>query len=906
MARVFEHADNVFKLLGTLVRRPRKGELPEDAKGRHGLPVVRLIGDEQGDLIEDLEAALGGATPAPVLHELVDVAELWTQVRQDPDQNLPDDWQPIELYRRVLVNLAQEFSSARNGRDRRVRFRRFGLVNWLLQTEYADQEPDPQDDRELLRGLREREFRRRRFFGVLRGPETEVAMGSGQIPWYLVLVGLHVFPIVWFRAWRGVGVEYRWLLRQPYMAPRDPGTFVGFAMRLTQPRWYRENPEQAGKLMINAFLEDLRSAYRRRPWRRRAARRTAYCVALLRGASAENHGKELVRSVIDVRNDTGAFDPLLVVDVSAPTGGERPGQGRLSEDLYGIWRNDFRDAGRSRTADVWYLPVAVPAPLTEHDEDYALHRDRLRLANRLTVEPPPRWARRRVAAVAAALAMVLLVTGLGFSWEGYRSWEESHCGLSHTHPDASTLQRRSSGECVGVAPHGYAFGSSDPDVKKTLTTIADQNEEADTLHRDHPRRPVVTLVHLSALLSTSGGGDSPLAYAREQLQGAASAQRKQLDKDGESDPVLRIFPASAGSGMRYGPDVVRTLEAMKQSDPSIVGVTGLDQSRRRTITTIRELTRIGLPMVATTPSADFFDDHSPMYYQVSPQNQREAAVAAAYARHLADEGKLEKRKVRVVYSADPTDIYSDNLSDDVVGAFRGADFDVKREPFNPGTKPIEGGSGLTGAQTVGERACGYDGLVFYAGRAEEFEGVLSGTNAACGTSPPAFLAGDDVARLAADPKRRGAYPRVPFDFLDFTLGASSCDSESDLYSTMRRLFEEECKPRRVANTSLDGHAALAFDAVNLYVKAVGRLRESAPSMPLTAPAVWHALSSIHGKSALDGESGEIDYGGKVDRQVPLDKLISVQHVDGSKRPEQAGFCGRVGVKRQSKWCPAPE
>ncbi|MEV1244395.1 hypothetical protein [Nonomuraea sp. NPDC049750] len=110
----------------------------------------------------------------------------------------------------------------------------------------------------------------------------------------------------------------------------------------------------------------------------------------------------------------------------------------------------------------------------------------------------------------------------------------------------------------------------------------------------------------------------------------------------------------------------------------------------------------------------------------------------------------------------------------------------------------------------------------------------------------------------------------------------------------------------MASSSLDGHASLAFDAVRLYVNAVKQLREEAPGMPLTSAAVWHAISGVHGDKALDGESGMIDFGGDVDRQVPLDKLISVQHVDGLGQPSQVGFCGRVGAREQALWCPALE
>ncbi|MFV0131319.1 hypothetical protein ACLGI4_27030 [Streptomyces sp. HMX112] len=876
--------------------------MPEGVPGRSGLPVVCLIGPDQQALVDDIKSSLGRARPVRIPHEFIQTSRLREEVARER-ADLDADWQPIEFYRRVLVALAQEYSSASNGSDGRVRFRRFGLVNWLLESNYTGEEADPQHDRELLRRLRDREFMRRRLFGVLRSPDTEVSV-QGQVPWWALVLGLHVFPIVWFRAWRGLGAEYRWLMRQPYMAPRDPGTFAGFAMRLTQPRWGRENPEQVGKLMVNAFLEDLRVAYRRRFWRRRAARRTSYCVAFLQDVSDENCGTGLIRSIIDVRNETGVFDPLLVVCAGDGSGFEGLVRRPLSVDVHGIWRHWFQEAGRSRTADVWYLAVDVPAPLPPGDTAYRLHLDQLGPARQLEVDPPPRWARRWVTVVAALVAVAILgggIVGLVNPVAEDR-WEQRHCGLSRSDPDAATLERQSTGECVGVAPNGYAFGTTDKALQNALRVIARQNDEVDGIHRRFKRRPVVTLVHLSALLSSSGQAPNALAYVREALQGAASAQRRQLDKRGATDPLLRVYPASAGSGMRFGPKVVGTVERMMRRDPSIVGVTGLDQSRKATITTIKELTRIGLPMVATTLSADTLDDHSPMYYQVSPQNRREATVAAAYASSLG-RARLPRRQVRVVYSADPTDEYSENLRDDAAAAFAAAGFPVEQQGYKPSPAPPEA-AGRPGARTVGERACGYQGLVFFAGRSEDFETLLSGVNSACGSDPPALLGGDDVARLAADPVRRSAFPKVPFDFLDFTLGSASCDSESDLYSTMRKLFPTECE--QLANTSLDGHASLAFDAVNLYVKALGQLQDTAPDLPLTAPAVWHSLSSIHGGAALDGESGRIDFGGVVDRQIPLDKLISVQHVDGEKPPRQVGFCGKRGGLRQSQWCPPPE
>ncbi|GAA0585169.1 amino acid ABC transporter substrate-binding protein [Kribbella sandramycini] len=836
----FENCRELFSLVRNLVQRPRKGESPEKAKSRDGLPVLRLVGSDRPGFGAELDQVLAGAGPGKVLREDVDVAQLWADVRserRDMERDGPG-WQEAEAYRRLLVKLAEEFSAASNATDLRITFRRFSLVNWLLESTHTRKGLDDPHERRLIERLRNRELLRGPLWTALRGPGSEV-LSDARVPFLAKVLALYVFPAAFFRAWRVLGPEYRWLLHQPHMAPADPGTFSGFALRLAQPRKERENPEQIAKLMINAFLTDLRSAYRRRFWRRRAWRRTTYCVAYLDGASADNCGDGFIRTLINVRNEIGSFDPLLLVAGTPRRDYDGSPARRDPARAYDNWVRRFAQAKRSRRAADWYLPLDVPAaPRQESAEPDEAAYD-------FSVPQPPRWASRR-ATVAACVVGALLAGGLGLVQRAAtQEWERAHCDLSSSHPDAQTLRREVTGECIGIAPHGYAFGIPDTDVRKTLTTIADLNAEAERIHAATPQRRVVTLVHVSALLG--GGGRQ---YAREALQGVASAQRRQLDKKGESDPVLRILPASAGSGMRFGPTVVGLVAELLRDDPTIVGVTGLDQSRQATIATIHALTRVGLPMVATTLSADILAEQSPLYYQVGPQNRREAAIAAAYSSHVAQTTGLA-RSVRVVYSSDPTDEYSKNLRDDAAASFGQAGFAVQKVPFVP--SPAPAGLSGPGARSVGEAACGYPGMIFFAGRSEDFAKVLEGANDVCGSTPP------------------------------------------------RKLFPEECE--KVKNSSLDGHAALAFDAVNLFLKAIGQLQDSAPGTPLTAAAVWHGLSSIHGKAALDGESGKIDFGGRVDQNVPLDKLVSVQHIEGQQPPRQVGFCGKRGNDPDSPWCP---
>jgi hypothetical protein len=71
--------------------------------------------------------------------------------------------------------------------------------------------------------------------------------------------------------------------------------------------------EYVARLLVNAFLEDLRRAYLLRPWHLLRRRRMTYPMLLLDNIAVDNGGYLLLRLVNDVRNQVGVFDPLLVV-----------------------------------------------------------------------------------------------------------------------------------------------------------------------------------------------------------------------------------------------------------------------------------------------------------------------------------------------------------------------------------------------------------------------------------------------------------------------------------------------------------------------------------------------------------------------------------------------------------------
>ncbi|MBE1470646.1 hypothetical protein [Kibdelosporangium phytohabitans] len=82
---------------------------------------------------------------------------------------------------------------------------------------------------------------------------------------------------------------------QGYMVSKHSTDFLGFAERQTAGHRETENEEHLEKLLVHAFLEDLRIAYRRRRlWvlpRRVGFRRTAYIAVLLNEATTGNGGR---------------------------------------------------------------------------------------------------------------------------------------------------------------------------------------------------------------------------------------------------------------------------------------------------------------------------------------------------------------------------------------------------------------------------------------------------------------------------------------------------------------------------------------------------------------------------------------------------------------------------------------
>jgi len=918
---VFVGMDAVFGLIGALFRRPRFRDQARrldvkkglwhndlnrrDRSDRKGLPMVCLVHPHGSDnLLEEISNLLRQAKPNSVQHACAHRSQ--SDSADEPVIG-PKHWTADDVIavRKILCDAKERLVNFNLGKDRRLRFPLFSLVDQLMSEKRTEGDPDPDG---TLRQKLQNQGLTRRINSVLGRAQDELLEGTYWkiLLWILRGLTLIIFRIaVTGRVW-GLSGRYWWFMHQPHLAPEMTNTFDRFAGRLLDGEWQKEEGEQVARLLVNAFLEDLRREYRLRPWHLFRKRRMTYPVLLLDNITMRNGGFDLLTLINLVRNQVGVFDPLLVISASRtapPNAGTIPDRPARKEEVkefvaFDEWQNTLLDDRRAREPNTWYLQLQIPeqAPGQRYSPSICYE------SSGKEFRPPfftSRWFRITVAAVILAGAGAF--TGTTYharcnTWDANLSWTGS--------------------ECIGVTDGSTdLFQPSDDTIRQVEQTVLRQNECAAVMHASAPQRPYITIVELQAITSSNNTADG-LTAERESLEGVAVAQRRQLEKSGSSDPIVRVLIGNAGKNMLQGATVAQQLVALARRDPSLVGVVGLYFSGRPTQATIIALANAGLPMVAETLSEDSLADTNPLYFQIAPQNRREAAMVAAFAlQHLAQDPTLTK-SVRIYYSNDVADTYSTNLRDDVMNAFKRQGFHTSTIAFTPSLA-----WGLTGDQQSGETpignavaagrdTCGYHGFVFFAGRGvPDYGDFLSGAEQCTNTA--VFIGDDDVSRYVADSTLRSQYS-APYYYVSFAPArrASPPGAAQDFYTKLRSLFPFEQQPSQ--DRSRDGHAALTYDAALVVITATEYLREGPPALPITPGNIWREITTIRSAQtsqpgatkAIDGATGTIDYGGDITRHVPLNKQIAILQVsNGRVDPHVQGFCGTVAGRVPFTWCP---
>jgi ABC-type branched-subunit amino acid transport system substrate-binding protein len=490
-----------------------------------------------------------------------------------------------------------------------------------------------------------------------------------------------------------------------------------------------------------------------------------------------------------------------------------------------------------------------------------------------------RRTRRTLALALAAAATVVTVVVVALALAGPQGSGQSAdaCpGRQGLRVDPGT------GGCWGVSDGSAAFQSSNRALAQVEGVIAEQDREARADHLLQPRRPLVVLAYLGRLTSRDDQ-PNPLVAERETLEGVAATQRLYLERSTPDAPVVEVLLANEGADLAHATDVVRLLDQRTAPDGPVVGVVGLDQSRQPTADAIDALGRLGIPTVAAALSADSLSGRSSLYFQVAPRNQREAAVGAAYiAAHTT------VRSALVFSSADRSDLYSENLADDMTADLRERGFAVTRSQFRPAG--LDTGTAQS-ADEAGRKACAAPGFVYYSGRAEEFDDFLHRIYVACGSTPPQILADDDVSRYVAAPDLRTKYRSIPFQYASFAIAPATCQTRAQdtFYAILDEIFPSDCATE---GAFLDGHAALGYDAALTMLTAA----ESVEG-PVTRAALARALPGVEVGGAASGPVAMGTDG------APVDKLVAILTIAHGQPPGVDGACGK-GAPRAT-WCPPP-
>ena len=487
--------------------------------------------------------------------------------------------------------------------------------------------------------------------------------------------------------------------------------------------------------------------------------------------------------------------------------------------------------------------------------------------------------RRRWAVSVIAAVMVIIAAGVGLAVAPGRSTASSHLRAA-TRPGTPAASCQASGpangqtriiawkapqdvECVGYSDSGFVFTNHAPGGEAPLQALQDErlwfdqqqvfqlNQRADQAHENGQTE--FSLVYFAGI--TAGPDENYDSGQAEELEGLMVAQELALQ---ESGPVFKVIIANGGSKMQDAVPVARMIIALAARDPGLLGVVGLDRSIQQVKQSIGLFNASGIPVVATTLSADgiggTYPHYDRYYFQLSSSNSVEANLILHYVQEVVPQyfkqsrqkynsaGQIQAKKILIFLpSADQGDLFTSTL----VG-------DLKREaPLFKGLPTLPTPQ-VT--QQLGSQLCGAATVVIYAGRhdrpptgssqLDDFSKFLRIIEDDCHTGQKPFIIADDgVSRFIADPAARDqpgpgepaiSYVTNGIQLLDtgskclHTATAAAAQAPGELFSSFCTTYAAIAKKLfnlpKVQGQGLDflwtgERVGLAFDAADLFLDA---------------------------------------------------------------------------------------
>jgi hypothetical protein len=324
---------------------------------------------------------------------------------------------------------------------------------------------------------------------------------------------------------------------------------------------------------------------------------------------------------------------------------------------------------------------------------------------------------------------------------------------------------------VGYSDSGFVFTNHAPgeDPQQTLQDerlqfdqqrVFQLNQRADQAFKNG--KTEFSLVYFAGL--TAGADENYDSGQAEELEGLMVAQQNALQGPG---PVFKVIIANGGSKMQDVVPVARMIIALAARDSGLLGVVGLDRSIQQVEQAIGLFNASGIPVVATTLTADGIGGTYPhndrYYFQLPPSNSNEADLILHYIQEIVPQyfkqsrqkynsaGQIQAQKILIYEpSANPGDIYTNTLV-----------ADLEREA--PLLKGLPNLPTPQVTRHLGSQLCGAATVDIYAGRHDrppvgsgQFASFLQLIEDDCHSGQRPFIIADDgVSRFIADPAARG-------------------------------------------------------------------------------------------------------------------------------------------------------
>ncbi|MGY1497486.1 hypothetical protein ACW4TU_12965 [Streptomyces sp. QTS52] len=826
----------------------------------------------------------------------------------------------------LLDVMSVSLAADRFGTGQLTRFDYYRLADWLTGQPLPPSQG--RNDRPVIRLLRQWSGKERQpaDSSELSSAIDGTTSGATRIGLrFLLWVGRRV-GFRWLEARvPGLSRESRWFIRrQNYMIPRHSVNFLGFAERLTLDRRGSESLEQIKKLLVHAFLEDLRLAYRRRRWRivpkRSGWRRTGYLTVLLDNVSEQNGGWELLQLINEVRNETGELDPLFIVaasDEAPPAAAEMEcevvdpveADHALSE-----WQRTLPSRRQQLVKDARYFRVRLPHPV-EPAHTRSLPRDDRTawdVAADFRSRPVPQLARRGLIEGPLVIALVLALVPAFHNVQDY--WAANCSYFRPRFTDGVAVRLAKFGpkdtQCIGYSDNDSQVFGTDERLQGAQRAIFEQNRRAEQLHEEDARRSYIGIVYFVGLTHSEAAPDTEDASA-EELEGLYLRQSQQ-NVESKSLPLLRVIVANGGSGMKKAPQVVREmLRPLFASDPTILGVLGLDRTVAETEEAITQLGLAGIPAVGTTLTGTGLADRSPLYFQLVPGNPRQAELLTKYALYV------HAKKVTVYH---PELSSGDNYVKTLVEAVHST---LKKAKVASGDEPWTY-SPTDRAPLCGVPADRSDEIIYYAGREDDFGDFLTGVACYNRDQLPRIIADDSVSRFIAQAKNR-RNPKLAGLSVSYvgmgslvTLAGPPCLKEgtpaplvgggsplntfcagySDLHKGLAKTMGKHRAPALLWPAELSG---LAYDGAGLFVEAIEQMRRRLHPPQGTFRPDRGAVAQQFREMTFKGATGAITFSRSRigdDRNLAILRLDNVR--DLKAEPQCVYLIGALFEKKQAR------